>query len=91
GGTFLTSDKVIEQIGGRSFTCNLAVPPVWSGTLPDVSPGAAYWIQNKHAAPWNYTYNASGVPLIQNLNTPEIQKIIPSAKETGGKTGAVRK
>ena len=56
GGTAITSDKVLAQVGGASF-CYLSDSSVWAGTLPAVHPGAAYWVQNKHVGnTWAYHF-----------------------------------
>ncbi|HEY3295029.1 MAG TPA: hypothetical protein VGL38_06305 [bacterium] len=88
GGTSLTSDKVLAQVGGAAFTYNTSTN-LWSGGLTVVSPGVAYWIQNKHSGhTWNYTYNASGVPLTMpdgnTISTMKISthKVAPVAKNT---------
>jgi hypothetical protein len=79
GGTATTSDKVLAQVGGASFYY-LTNTSTWGGTLATVSPGVAYWIQNKHVGSnWTYTYNASGVPIVQPggviVAQPSIQKM----------------
>jgi hypothetical protein len=64
GGTSLTSDRVVAQIGGAA--CYFRTSDVtWQGTLLTVEPGAAYWIQNRNHAnlAWNYTYDAGGAGL----------------------------
>lgn len=87
GGSFTSSDRVVEQ-GGNFFYCSTANPPVWAGALASVTPGKAYWIQNKqfgHA--WTYQYMANGNPIIaldpdrpaviEKLNAPA--KLAPRA------------
>jgi len=74
GGTATTSDKVLAQVGGASFYY-LTASSTWGGTLFGVSPGIAYWIQNKHVGnTWAYTYNASGVPIVQQSGVAQIQE-----------------
>jgi len=91
GGGATSSDKVLAQVGGASFVY-LTPSNVWSGTLPGVSPGVAYWIQNKHVGHnWNYTYNASGVGLIMPGGGAELQKISAPATPVQKTTGRTAK
>lgn len=77
GGSVSTSDKVLTQGGAGTFAYYNTTTNAWAGTLSSVTPGTAYWIQNKHTGhPWNYTYNASGVPIIIPGGGPAvIQKV----------------
>ena len=75
GGSILTSDKVVIQGGSGLFAYYTG--SAWAGGLTAVTPGAAYWIQNKHFGhPFNYTYVASGVPIVMPGGGPAvIQKV----------------
>ena len=62
GGTATLSDKIMAQQGGASGVY-LSDSQTWYGTLTEVYPGRAYWIQNKHVNHlWRYTYDCSGRP-----------------------------
>ena len=86
GGTVISSDRVISQASaGTSFYYRTS-DGTWQG-LATVSPGTSYWVKNNHATPWNYTYNATGVPIIVpgNNGPAQLQKIsapvnVPTAK-----------
>ncbi|MFZ5432468.1 MAG: hypothetical protein ACOZB3_01720 [Calditrichota bacterium] len=90
GGLPTTSDKVIQQTGGQ-FAIMLATGS-WPATnsLQFITPGKSYWIQNKHATAWNYTYTAPMANLRENPNpiTPTIQKnVTPTEKSVGSTKG----
>jgi len=64
GGGATTSDRVIAQVGGAYFAY-LTGTSSWTGTLASVVPGAAYYIQNRHAAnSWSYRYLANGAQVV---------------------------
>lgn len=92
GGTATTSDKVLAQVGGASFYY-LTATSQFGGTLLSVSPGVAYWIQNKHVGhPWTYTYIASGAPIIMpGGGGSELQKISAPAVVPVHKYGTATK
>ncbi|HEY3293920.1 MAG TPA: hypothetical protein VGL38_00625 [bacterium] len=57
GGDSKTSDKVLSQIGGLAAVYHTGTNS-WRGSLTAVSPGNAYWIQNKHPRHnWTYTFH----------------------------------
>lgn len=70
GGGATTGDRVIAQTAGAgggigTYFTYLTSSSTWSGTLASVSPGGAYYIQNRHAAnAWTYQYRANGNPII---------------------------
>jgi len=60
GGVAQTSDRLLTQVGGQAAVF-LTDTNTWSGTLTAVSPGQAYWIQNRHIDHvWTYIYDCSG-------------------------------
>ncbi|MDD5087674.1 MAG: hypothetical protein PHI18_02595 [bacterium] len=80
GGNSITSDKLIEQGGATGYY--KTSDGTWQ-TLLQVTPGKAYWIQNKHTGTWSYDYNTViGQDIIENPNTPEIQKVSSTAKSS---------
>jgi len=97
GGSFTTSDQLVAQIGGAAARLN-AAETLWSGTLTQIAPGSAYFIQNRvHAnGTWTYAYG-TGVAASMNdglvMPTPVITKV-PMGKEnvktSSVKTGTVK-
>lgn len=85
GGTFTTSDALVAQIGGAAARLN-AAETTWSGTLTQITPGSAYFIQNKvHAnGTWIYNYNTGVAAAAMNdglvMPTSVITKV-PMVKE----------
>lgn len=91
GGTGGTSDRVTAQVGG-SFAYYNSTTNVWAGTLTTVTPGAAYWIINKHPGhAFNYTYLANGQPITLPEGDPELQSVKTSKVTSSVKTGATAK
>lgn len=88
GGNSISSDKIMDQTGATGYY--RTSDGTWQ-TMLQVSPGKAYWIQNKHAATWNYDYNTViGQPIIENPDTPEIQKVSSTSKAAVTKAKEVR-
>ncbi|HEY3295005.1 MAG TPA: hypothetical protein VGL38_06185 [bacterium] len=64
---FLQSDRVVAQSGGNIAWRYLPCTPSrntaecgWAGSLEHITPGAAYWITNKHVGhTWTYTYRGN--------------------------------
>jgi hypothetical protein len=65
GPTFATSDRVVSQ-GSDCFGCVFwynTTTSSWEGTLTEVTPGIAYWIENNHSgSAWTYNYGFSDNP-----------------------------
>lgn len=88
GGTIANSDRVLVQGGANVYY--RTSDGVWVG-FQNITPGVAYWIQNRHAGTWNYDYHtAIGLPVIENPNTPEIQKAATSTNASVSKTKEAR-
>jgi hypothetical protein len=90
GGTATGSDRVLEPSTGKSFWFRTS-DNTWQGTPPSalmtITPGRAYWIQNKHGSDpaWTYTYRANGQPITLpgGGETPELIKAtLPDVKAT---------
>ncbi|NUO19576.1 hypothetical protein HUU59_09035 [bacterium] len=97
GGTALSSDQIAAQIGGAIARVN-AAGTTWSGTLTQIVPGQAYFIQNRpHPnGAWTYDY-ATGAAAAMNsgilLPTPGITKAPVSnenVKTSSVKSGSVK-
>ncbi|MBI5059953.1 hypothetical protein HZB60_09285 [candidate division KSB1 bacterium] len=54
GGTISTSDKVIEQGAGYMYYNTEA--GAWRGSLTEIKPVKAYWIQSKHVTGFTYRW-----------------------------------
>lgn len=96
GGTALTSDQVVAQIGGAA--ARVSAGGVWAGTLTQIAPGQAYFIQNRpHPnGTWIYDY-ATGAAAAMNsgimLPTPGVTKAPmnnESVKTSSVKSGSVK-
>lgn len=92
GGTSLTSDRVVAQVGGQNCYFRLS-DNTWQGTLTAVQPGAAYWIHNRNHGngAWNYNYDAGGAGLSMPGDSPKqdipggaISKVGSSPKTKAG-------
>jgi hypothetical protein len=83
----VNSDKVVAQLGGAVA---VYVNGVWVSSLPEVSPGEAYWIVNKHQTnPWSYTYvGVPTLPVVARDHEGVITSI--SGKNTSSKNSATR-
>jgi hypothetical protein len=63
GAAFSTlSDKVVEVGGQGLYAWYKSTDNTWQG-MATVIPGKSYYIASKHATPWAYHYNATGVSL----------------------------
>jgi hypothetical protein len=86
GGTNASnSDRILSTSGSSCYYSTTSSS--WQGSLLVVSPGAAYFIQNRHVGhTWGYTYNATGQPIITpgaNNNGPALlQKISAPVRPT---------
>lgn len=58
GGTYATSDRLIEQ--GGSWCYFRTSNNTWQG-LAYVTPGKAYWIWNRHDIAWDYYYGSGAM------------------------------
>lgn len=85
-----SSDRVAGIGSGGFFTHNCTN---FVGTLATLTAGKAYYIINKHGAAYNYTYLATGVPIIGGgSNEGQMQKISnPMTKTTTVKSGTAAK
>lgn len=104
GGSFTTSDNIVDQAGGAARVD--AAGLVWAGSLTQLVPGHAFYILNRvHANnSWNYNY-ATGLPDAAAAaaivsapvpSTPSITKAPmntskDAAKTTSVKSGTVKK
>ncbi|MCL4306247.1 hypothetical protein KJZ99_10055 [bacterium] len=61
GGTITTSDRVAQVVGGGFFYYNTGTN-AWAGGLTGVVPGQYYNVVNRHANPWNYSYDGDDGP-----------------------------
>jgi hypothetical protein len=59
GGDLITSDKLVEQVGGGIVNYDIGIPG-WVGGFTETVPGRAYWLVNKHPGNlWVYDYDGS--------------------------------
>lgn len=87
GGSFTTSDRVAQTVGGSFFYYN-STTLAWAGALTAIVPGQYYNIVNKHAAAWPYSYDGvDGPALITNSSVgfedASISKVAPSVNTKG--------
>jgi len=85
------SDRVSDPAGPYVWYKTTA-PIGWTYSgMTTVTPGKAYYIVNKHATGWNYTYNASGAAIVgagskdgdatlQKVTAPSVTKTAPAVK-----------
>jgi hypothetical protein len=105
GGSPTSSDKLSEQGTGDYTVMTGGGPPFWlppynwSGGLEHITPGRAYYIQNRYHVPndtWNYDYPGDGsAPASRQITDPTertITKVTPAApaKKSSARAGKVR-
>jgi hypothetical protein len=87
GGSFTTSDRVAQTVGGSFFYYN-STTLVWAGTLLNIVPGQYYNIVNKHAA-FNYSYDGEDGPapftdgVVFPVSTPVTKNPVTPENPTG--------
>jgi len=92
GGNSTSSDRVVAAFTGGGFAWYRTSDNTWQGTLTTIQPGKGYYIFNKHAVSWNYTYNASGAALtvpskggdgeIMKVNTTKTVKAVKGSTKS---------